>query len=291
MYAQPLYVTGVTIGGTPRNVLYVATMNDKLYAFDADSPSSLPLWVADFTSPPAITPVPITDITSPDLNIIGNVGIHGTPVIDRNAGIIYFVARAKESGAYVQRLHAVDIATGQDRAGSPVAIGATVPGNAPDSTIGPTGRVVSFDPKMQGQRAALALVNGVVLVAWCSHGDERPLRGWVMAFDATTLAPVGAFTTAPDYYGAGVWQGARGPAINLSGYAYYATGNGTWDGSRNFANSLLKFRVDPGGLTLVDYFTPGNEAVLGDDDLSGSRFTCCRTRTCCWAAGRKACST
>ncbi len=94
-----------------------------------------------------------------------------------------------------------------------------------------------------------------------------------MAFDATTLAPVGAFTTAPDYYGAGVWQGARGPAIDFSGYAYYATGNGTWDGSRNFANSLLKFRVDPGGLTLVDYFTPGNEAVLGDDDLSGSGFT------------------
>ena len=99
VYAQPLYVSGVTIGGTLHNVLYVATMNDKLYAFDADSPSPSPLWVVDFTNPPAITPVPITDIASPNLNIVGNVGIHGTPVIDRAAGTIYFVARTKESGA------------------------------------------------------------------------------------------------------------------------------------------------------------------------------------------------
>ena len=138
----------------------------------------------------------------------------------------------------------MDIATGQDRAEARWRLPATVPGNAPDSTIGPSGRVISFDPKMQNQRAGLALVNGVVLVAWSSHEDLPPYHGWVMAFDATTLAAVGAFTTAPDFYGGGVWQGGRGPTIDVDGFAYFATGNGKWDGTRNFANSLLKFSVD-----------------------------------------------
>src|SRR6185437_14699795 len=108
VYAQPLYVSGLTIGGVARNVLYVATMNDKLYAFDAASSSPVPLWVRDFTNPPAVTAIPITDIAAANLNIIGNVGIAGTPVIDPQTGTMYFVARTKETDAYVQRLHAVD---------------------------------------------------------------------------------------------------------------------------------------------------------------------------------------
>src|SRR5438046_1471532 len=102
VYAQPLYVTGVPIRGTLRNVLYVATMNDKLYAFDADSASPTPLWMTDFTSPPSVTAVPMTDIVSPSQNIYGNVGIEGTPVIDRAidraTGTLYLVARTKENG-------------------------------------------------------------------------------------------------------------------------------------------------------------------------------------------------
>ena len=168
----------------------------------------------------------------------------------------------------------MDIATGQDRAGSPVAIAATVAGNAPDSTIGPSGRVISFDPKMQNQRAALALVNGVVLVAWSSHEDLPPYHGWVMAFDATTLAAVGAFTHARTSTGGGVWQGGRAPTVDVNGFAYFATGNGKWDGTRNFANSLLKFRVDvrraDAGRLL---HARERSRQLGDHDLSGSGFT------------------
>jgi len=274
VYAQPLYVRGVTINGAVRNVLYVATMNDKLYAFDADSTSPTPLWMRNFTSPPSVTAVPITDITIPK-NIIGNVGIQSTPVIDAVTQTIYLVVRTKESGTYVQRLHALDITTGASRPGSPVVITASVPSTAPDSTVGPAGRVITFDAKMQAQRAALALTNGVVLIAWASHEDQTPYHGWIMGYDASTLAQTGVFSVDPDVYGGGVWQGGRAPTIDAAGNAYFATGNGRWDGTRHFGNTLLKFAVSRSALTLVDYFTPGNEAQLtvDDDDLSGSGFT------------------
>ena len=95
--AQPLYVRNVTIGGSPRNVLYVATMNDKVYAFDTNSATTTALWMADFTHAPAVTPIPITDITSAGLNVVGNVGIQSTPVIDQSAGTIYVVARTRKA--------------------------------------------------------------------------------------------------------------------------------------------------------------------------------------------------
>ncbi len=275
VYAQPLYMSGVVIAGTPRNVLYVATMNDKVYAFDADSPSSTPLWMKDFTSPPAVTAVPVTDITPPNRNMVGNVGIQGTPVIDPATGTLFLVARTKESGVYAQRLHALDVATGAERAGSPAAIAGSVEGTAPDSTVGTAGRVITFDPKVHIQRAGLALSNGVVLVAWAAHEDIAPSHGWIMGFDARTLARVAIVAVTPDAYLGGIWQGGRAPALDAAGNAYFATGNGTWDGTRNFGNSLLKFRVGLAGLTLLDYFTPGNEAQLtiADNDLSGSGFT------------------
>ena len=271
VYAQPLYVKGVTIGTSVRNVLYVATMNDKVYAFDADSPSTAPLWQRDFTSPPAVTPVPITDIVAPDRNIVGNVGIQGTPVIDLAGQTLYLVARTKESSQYVQRFHAMSITTGQERAGSPVTITGSVPGKALDGT----GSVVTFDPKVHVQRAGLALTNGVVLVAWAAHEDVTPSHGWLMGFDASSLAPVSVFAVTPDAYLGGIWQGGRAPAIDGAGNVYVATGNGKWDGVRNFGNSVLKFAVSRSGLTLLDYFTPANEADLtaADDDLSGSGFT------------------
>ena len=275
VYAQPLYVPGVTIGGTARNVLYIATMHDKVYAFDADSPSATPLWMRDFTSPPSVTPVPITDLVAANKNIVGNVGIQSTPVIDPATGTIYLLARTKENGSYVQRLHALDIATGASRSGSPVTITGTVSGTAPDSMPGPNGSIVTFNPKMQSQRAALALSHGVVLIAWASHEDVVPYHGWVMGYDAATLAQVGTFCVTPDAYAGGIWQGGRAPTIDAAGNAYFVTGNGRWDGTRNFGNSVLKFSVSRAGLSLLDYFTPYNQERLNatDDDLSGSSFT------------------
>ena len=210
--------SGLTINGAVRDVLYVATMKDRVYAFDARQASQTPLWTRNFTSPPSITPVPITDIVGPDLNIVGNVGIQGTPVIDQASGTMYLVARTKESGAYVQRLHALDIATGRGEAGSPVTITASVPGTAPrlDGRYAADGSI-TFDPKMHVQRAGLALVNGVVLVSWAAHEDATPRHGWIMGFDAATLARVAAFAVTPDVYGGGIWQGGRAPPIDAGG--------------------------------------------------------------------------
>ena len=271
VYAQPLYVSGVTINGVQKNVLYIVTMNDRVYAFDADSSSPTPLWSRNFTNPPSVTPVPITDIAGSNLNVVGNVGIQSTPVIDRSTNTIYFVARTKENGEYVQRLHALNITTGASRPGSPMTITASAPGTAEDAANG----LVTFDPKVQIQRAALALTNGVVIVSWAAHEDMTPSHGWIMGFDASTLARVGAVLLSPDGYLGGVWQGGRAPAIDSAGNVYIATGNGPWDGTKNFGDTLLKLQVSRTGLTIADYFTPANEATLNlaDDDLSGSGFT------------------
>jgi hypothetical protein len=277
VYAQPLYVTGVTINGGVHNVLYVATMNDKVYAFDADSKSSSPLWVVDFTNPAAgVIAPPMLDIKNPANNIFGNVGIESTPVIDKTTSTLYLVARTEENGNFVQRLHALNITTGQPRPGSPTTITAVVPGSATDSTVDANGqRVITFDPKLHQQRAGLALTNGVVLVAWAGHEDMPPYHGWIMGFDATTLAQVGAFAVVADNDGGGIWQGGRAPTIDKDGNAYFATGNGKWDGTRNFGDSLLKLSVGATGLSLLSSFTPSNEDILDmhDSDLSGSGFT------------------
>jgi PQQ-like domain len=278
VYAQPLYLSAVSINGVPRNVLYIVTMNDKVYAFDADSTSPTPLWKVDLTSPSAV-PVPVKDIVGTSQgNIVGNVGIESTPVIDRKpdgTGTLYLVARTKESGAYVQRLHALDIATGLPVSGSPVTITASVPGNAQDSTATPSGRMITFNPKMENQRAALALTHGVVLVSWSSHEDLKPYHGWVMGYDAATLRQVGAFAVTPDFDGGGIWQGGRAPTIDDNGDAYFATGNGTFDGQHNLGDSLLRFTVDATGMSVHSFFTPSNELFLNtnDKDLSGSSFT------------------
>src|SRR3954471_965612 len=281
VYAQPLYLANVMIGGAPHNVVYIATMKDKVYAFDADSASPVPLWMQNFTSATAV-PVPIADISNGG-NIWNDVGIEGTPVIGRHTDgtrILFLVARTKESTAsgikYVQRLHALDITTGLEAAGSPVTITASVPGTAPASTPGSNGQVITFDPKMQQQRAGLALTKGVVLIAWAGHEDLPPYHGWIMGYDANTLAQVGVFAVSPDYGKSGIWQGGRAPTIDAAGNAYFATGDGKWDGTHNFGDSLLKFNAVPGKLSRdADYFTPGNEDILriNDDDLSGSGFT------------------
>jgi len=281
VYAQPLYVSNLTIGGVRRNVIFVATMNDKVYAFDAGSSSPTPLWLTDFTNPPAVTAVPITDVLPVNAgNIVGNLGVQGTPVIDMTSKTMFLVARTEENGVFKQRLHALDITTGRDRGGSPVAIGATVLGNAADSKLVGGARYITFDPKMHMQRAALALSNGVVLIAWATHEDIHPSHGWIMAYDATTFVQVPiagqqAFAVVPDNYLGGIWQGGRAPAIDTAGNAYFSTGNGKYDGTKNYGDTLLKFSVSTSGLQLLSWFTPSNEVALmnGDDDLSGSGFT------------------
>ena len=260
--AQPLYVPNVAVAGQgTHNVLYVVTMNDVLYAFDADSISVNGglLWSVDFRNQSAgVTPIPITDIVGHNNgNIVGNVGIESTPTIDLGTNTIYLVARTKEvSGTntnYVARLHALDITTGAEKFGGPVVINAKSP---------PT-----FDPLHQNQRSSLALANGLVLFSWASHEDLNVWYGWIMAYNAQTLQQASAFCTTPGDSLGGVWMAGRAPVVDGNGNVYYASGNGGWDGVSNFGDSVMKFITTGGILSLSDYFTPDDYAALASDDL------------------------
>ena len=247
IYAQPLYVPNVEIPGqgVTYNVLYVATMNDSIYAFNADSNAVNGgiLWSANFTNPSAgVTAIPIANIVDSNaLNIVGNVGIESTPVIDLTSNTIYLVARTMEvSGSttnYVARLHALDITTGAEKFGGPVVIQGSVPGSGQGSSAG----TLTFSPFFQNQRSGLALVNGLVVFSWASHEDLYDWHGWVMAYNAQTLAQTGIFCSTPNGENAGIWMGGRAPVVDSSGNVYYTTGNGDWDGVSSFGDSLVKF--------------------------------------------------
>jgi len=259
VFAQPLYIANVPIAsqGT-HNVLYVATMEDILYAFDADNGALL--WSLNFTSPPAVIPVPILDITSGN-NITGDVGIESTPVIDLPSHTLYLVARTKESGQYFQRLHAIDITSGAEKPNSPVTITAIAVGDGTTAVNG----LIAFNPLIQNQRAGLALASNRVFIAWASHGDQYQYHGWVMAYDMQTLAQVAAVNVTPNGGQGGVWQSGWAPAVDSTGHVYYASGNGDWDGERNFGESVVKLGTSE-KIATVDFFSPDNYSSLNSED-------------------------
>ncbi len=268
VYAQPLYVPSVTLAnGSTHNVLYIETMNNSVYAFDADTnagTNSTPLWTVNYNNPAlGITPVPATDVQiASNFNIIGPIGITGTPVIDTANSAMYFVVRTKENGAYFQRLHAVNIATGAELGNSPVVITGSVSGSK---------GTTSFDTKINNQRLALALANGMVYIAWASHGDSGAYHGWVMGYSTYSASspskPIQQQGIFCDTYGGsrgGLWQSGSGPVIDSNGNLYYGIGNGTWDGVNSFAESVVKLSPT---LQVVDYFTPYNWSGLTAGDL------------------------
>ncbi|HUI40935.1 MAG TPA: hypothetical protein VL523_03095, partial [Terriglobia bacterium] len=257
IYAQPLYVQSVTIPDQGvHNVVYVATEHDSVYAFDADGKTTSPLWHVSFIDPPEVTPIPYADTYSAD--IAPEVGITGTPVIDPVQGVLYVVANTAEGGGYAQRLHALDITTGAEMSGGPALLSASVPGTGDGSS----GGTVSFNALRNGQRPALMLLNGIVYVAWASHGDADPYHGWLMGFDARTLKQVSAFNATPNGRRGGIWQSGGGPSADEAGNIYLMTGNGTFDassGGLDYGDSFLKLST-PGGLSVADYFTPFDQA-------------------------------
>jgi hypothetical protein len=264
--AQPLYVPNVTINQAVHNVLYVATMGDTLYAFDADA-GGAPLWTLNLASLVAATPIPIAQFEySGNRNIVGNLGILSTPVIDLSTNTLYAVASTLENNALVYRLHAVDITTGAPRTGSGVVISGAYKG-------------ATFNPRNQWQRLSLVLSGNNVVFGFSALELESTANlysGWVMAYDKTSLAQTGIFATmTTGNGGGGVWQSGRPPVVDSSGFVYVFTGNGFsgtgYDGVNNFSESVLK--LDPAnGLSLVDWFTPSNWASLdtGDTDLASA---------------------
>jgi hypothetical protein len=269
IYAQPLWVASVVIRGGTHNVIVAATMRDSVYAFDADVSPCVTYWQKTLI-PSGETYGNDADVNTPD--IYPDIGILGTPVIDSAAGTIYLVTKTKTTsgGTYHQRLHGLSLADGSERTGSPVEIDGSisVPGNCEG------GDSVAFNTLTENQRPGLALVNGNVYVAWASHGDHDPYHGWILGYSTANLAPTGVFNTSPNaaenlgYCRAGIWMSGGAPAadsINNTVSLYVLTGNGIWDGTTAFGDSVLKLNTS-GGLSLADWFTPYNQLSLDGND-------------------------
>jgi hypothetical protein len=270
VYAQPLVVGHVAIGNEYRNVVYVATVNNTVYAFDGDDGRLY--WKRNFTRA-GWRPPKNTDMTDACggvyTNFSGNIGIVGTPVIDTASRLIYFVTRSTSGVAYVQQLHAVNIATGSDVAGSPVNITASVTGTGD----GNVGNVITFDAQKQNQRQGLTLANGIVYVTFSSHCDWGPYHGWIIGYDAVSLQRQVVYNDTPNGYAGGLWESGMGMAADALGNLYVVTGNGTVGDSgaetnlTNRGNSALKLTVSGSGLQVASYFTPFNYQAQNDSDL------------------------
>jgi len=259
IYAQPLYVPRVNVAGAGIvDVVIVATEHDSVYAFDASGRRSRPLWHASFIDPKrGITTVPCTNARQPECDptiLVPEHGITGTPVADPSTDTVFVYAKTLDRGKYFWHLHALDIRTGSERPNSPVAIEASAPGYPG----------VRFDPESGFGRSGLALLGGTVYVSFASNDDNR---GWLLGYDASTLAQTFALCITPTGNLGGIWMSGAAPAIDDAGNLYVTTGNGWFDADRggpNYGMSLL--RVTP-SLSVTDYFAPFNEHVESRHDL------------------------
>jgi hypothetical protein len=267
--AEPLYLSNVSIAGGTHNVLYVATENDSVYAFDADSGAQL--W--------KVSALGNGETPSDSLNcfqISPIIGITSTPVIDRARGphgAIYLVAMSKDaSGNYHQRIHALDLTTGAELFGGPTTIGASVPGGGPNSS----GGTLTFDPKQYAERQSLLLLNGNVYTGWTSHCDIAPYNGWVISYSADTLQQTGVLNVTPNGTGGAIWMSGAGMASDGQSI-YFLDANGTFDttldangfpANGDFGNAFIKLGV-ANGPKVTDYFVMANTATesQADEDL------------------------
>lgn len=269
IYAQPLYVANVSIPNQGNhNVVYVATEHDSVYAFDADGRTTTPLWQNSYANGSSVTTVPSSLFTCGSLH--PEVGITGTPVIDPVRGALYVVVRTAEiSGGvttYVQRLHALDIASGAELANSPVVIQPVVPGSGFGNDQNGN---IPFDPLKENQRAGLVLLNGSLYIAWGGLCDNNPYHGWLVQYDPNTLQQGAAFNTSPNDWGSPIWDSGSAPAADAEGNLYALTGNGDFDlnfGGGEMGDSFIKIAT-AGGLSLADYFTPYDQSILFHWDL------------------------
>ena len=258
--AQPLYLPGVNIGGTLHNVVYVVTMHDSLYAFDADAPNSAPLWMVSILnySPAGATTAPMTVVKCAGVTGWSEIGIISTPVINPVTNTLYLVAETYENSAIVHRLHAIDVTTGLEKFGGPVTIAATYTLN---------GVTTTFKDTYEINRPALLFVNGNIYVGFGSNGCNNYSQGWIMAYSAAALQPEGAFTTEPGKTLASIWGKGAGLSSDSDGRIYAETGEGYYAAGSNLSISVFKLKQYGSTLLLTDWFTPYNHAYLSSNDL------------------------
>lgn len=288
VFAQPLYVPGVPIlGGPSKNVLYVATMNNSVYAFDADHLNASPLWHLKLENAAKAA----TANGCPDMGGTGPMGILGTPVIDPTTNTLYAVSTtptgisssAPNGIGFLYYLHAIDIRSGLDKPGSPVRIQASAVGTGYgyDST---NGRVFLGPKSTESQRPSLLLANGMVYAGFGNCGaDGDPWHGWVVGYNSSNLTQQLVFNTTPNAGQGGIWQSGRGLASDATGDVYFntgnlspynstdsglSTGNSTTDGQRG--NYPMRFvQLNAAGQFLGSY-PPADYAALNTEDLDFS---------------------
>jgi chitodextrinase len=268
IYAQPLYVSNLTIGAAKHNVLFVVTESDWVYAFDADASPCLTLWKAsmlDSSSTPKHDPisgettVPAGDTGEPD-DLHPEIGITSTPVIDTATNAIYLTAKSKESSSsYHHRLHALSLIDGSEKFAGPVDITAT-----------------GFSPLIHMQRPALLLSGNNVYLGFGSHGDQNSYHGWLIGYNKTTLAQSSLWTATDLSVGSSkgaIWQAGSGPAVDANGNIWVEVANGDFDGTINFGDSVVKLNLAANAAAA--FFTPKDQDTLraGDIDLGSGGVT------------------
>src|SRR6202171_1132143 len=275
VYAQPLWVANLSVGGTVHNVVFVATQHDSLYAFDADASPCTQLWkVSLIDTGHGATAGETTVPSGPADYLVGQgagsditpeMGVTSTPVIDPAASILYVVAKSVDSGRtnFFQRLHAIDLATGNEKSGSPMPIAASYPGT------GDGGVRVTFSPRYQNQRAGLALVNGTVYVASGSHDDWDRWYGWILGYtySGSALTQSAALNVTPNAGEGGIWMSGGAPSADSSGHLYVITGNGAFDVTKNdYGDCFLQLS---GALAVSSWFSPTDQL---DDNVRDLDF-------------------
>jgi hypothetical protein len=249
-YAQPLWVANVAIGGGTHNLVIAATQHDTVYAFDADASPCQTYWSKSLLAS-GETWVSKDDVGTDDIK--PDIGIVGTPVIDPNTKTIYVVSKSKNGSSFHQRLHALSLTDGSEKLNGPQEIAFTSGG-------------VTFDPLRQNERAGLALVNGVVYIAYASHGDQMTYYGWIVGYSASSLAQVSVFNDDPGSGYGGIWMSGGAPAADSGNNLYVITGNGDFDGNTKFGDSFLKLSTGS-GINVSSFFSPNNQASLSGGDL------------------------
>jgi hypothetical protein len=277
--AQPLYVSNLDMGakGT-HNVVIVATEHNSVFAFDADSTSSTPLWQKNYNDPASgIGPAP--DNVGGRTTLGGEIGITGTPVINSANGAMYFVTMLQRNGKTEQWLRSIDIRTGQDYGVGSMLIQASVPGDGKGSQNGQ----IAFNPSIQNPRMGLTMANGLVVIGWGSFSDYGVYHGWLMAYDPVTLQQRAVFNPTPQYQadddaygpadhggGGSFWQAGAAPSIDSAGNLYVVAADGSFNadqGGENYGDSVLKLSLSGNTFQVVDWFTPSNQACINPADI------------------------
>jgi hypothetical protein len=259
--AEPLYLSHLTMAGATHNVVYVATEHDSVYAFDADTGAQL--WRVSLLGSGETT-----SDTHGCGQVVPEIGITATPVIDRSAGAngtIYVVAMSKNGSTYFQRLHALDVTTGAELLGGPTTIQASYPGTGNNSF----GGQVVFDPGQYEERAALLLLNGEIYTSYTSHCDGTPYTGWIIGYNQINLTQASVLNLTPNGGGGSIWQAGGGLAGDGQGNIYALTANGTFDTTldsngfpvnHDYGNAFVRISTSGGTLQVADYFTMLNTA-------------------------------